>query len=102
MRINKIRGADQRSDIDARVEGEYPAASSQRSCGERGPSRIRYPQARSTSGYGSKLLSAFCSHKPPGQHDRKRDFVKLDAPPVGLAIDPEILIEAAILALRNG
>ena len=37
----------------------------------------------------------------PGQQDREGDLIQLNALPVGPAIDPEILIEAAVLALRH-
>src|ERR1700678_22259 len=37
--------------------------------------------------------------KTPGQHDRKGNLVELDTLPIGVAVDPEILREAAVLAL---
>ena len=36
----------------------------------------------------------------PGEQDRHGDFVELDAVPIGLAIDPEVLVKAAVLVLR--
>ena len=38
--------------------------------------------------------------QPPRQHDRKRDFVELNAGPIRLAVDPEILRKAAVGMLR--
>ena len=63
---------------------------------------IRKCAARSTIGYGSKCPRGARLVQPPRQHDRKRDFVELDAGPVGSAVDPEILREAAVGSLRAG
>src|SRR4029077_1662673 len=40
--------------------------------------------------------------QPPGEQDRERDLVQLDALPVWLTIDPEVLIETAVGPLRAG
>src|SRR5208283_4027171 len=39
--------------------------------------------------------------EPPRQHDWEGDFIELYAGPVGTTVDPEILVEAAILALGD-
>ena len=47
---------------------------------------------------GQSLLTV----KTPCQQDRKSDLVELDAAPVGISVNPEVLREAAICALGDG
>src|SRR5579872_2764096 len=51
---------------------------------------------------GVKILQGFLAMELPSEKNRKRHFVKLDSLPVGPAIHPEILREAAILLLCDG
>src|SRR6516164_9789869 len=39
--------------------------------------------------------------EPPRQHDWEGDFIKLNSGPVGLAVDPEVLIKTTVLPLGN-
>jgi hypothetical protein len=38
-----------------------------------------------------KVLKSFLAVEPPGKQNGKGDFIELDAPPVGFAVNPEIL-----------
>ena len=62
-------------------------AGSQAHCGS-GKRRLF---ARAVSGL--KSPSPFSRNRPPCQHDRKRHFIQLDACPIRLAVDPEVLRE---------
>ena len=48
-----------------------------------------------------KVLEGFGLVQSPGQKDGEGDLIQLDAAPVGFAVDPEILVEAAILLLGS-
>src|SRR5579862_2215299 len=51
---------------------------------------------------GIEVSQALFTAKTPRQHDRESDLVKLNAAPVGISVDPEVLREPAVVILRDG
>ena len=49
-----------------------------------------------------KVLQSLGSMKAPGENNREGGLIQLDAAPVGFAVDPEVLVEAAIFLLGAG
>ena len=46
-------------------------------------------------------LAGHSTSEPPSEENRESDFIQLDSPPVGLAVDPEVLGETAVLLLGD-
>ena len=93
--------ADQSSDVRGERGGRIsthflPALLlSDRSMADKVSSRARNHRVR------VKILESLLPIELPGEKNRKCDFVKLDSPPVGPAINPKVLRKAAIFLLRH-
>ena len=48
-----------------------------------------------------KILQGVLAFEPPGEQNGKSDFIELDSPPVGLAVNPEVLGETSALLLQT-
>ena len=48
-----------------------------------------------------KVLQGVLAFEPPGEQNGKGDFIELDSPPVGLAVNPEVLGETSALMLGD-
>ena len=78
-----------------------PAFSSQRSCGLDGPvAAIKRQCAADHIGYGDAVQRLTFSHAGRQQY-RERDFVQLQALPIGRTAEPLVLVPAAIRLLRG-
>ena len=88
--------------FDASVDGEYPEASSQRSClrdrtvADEKPDASADHLERVEAGERAQAVQSPC------EHDREGDLVELRPVPVRVAVHPKVLRESAVIVLRHG
>ncbi len=96
------RGADQCGDMHRQRRGRVAAVllpaflRSDRSMADQIAGRFQHHRIR------IEILERLGLMQTPGENNGKRSLIQLDAAPVRFAVDPEILVETAVLLLSPG